>query len=134
LEEGTHEKLGFINYHSRRAAALVFGIIFIVQSGSAKQQIADDIVPLTLDQVDAKYDAVVIQHNAMRSAEEPKIQAGQAAPSAMYNYLAIQRTSLGLARANIGLADFIRMTGIIEIILGVGLLFTGLLVMQKKAA
>ncbi len=116
------------------AVSLVFGIIFIVQSGSGKQQIADDIAPLTIDQVDAKYDAVVAQHNTIRAAEEPKIQAGQAAPSAMYNYLSIQRTSLGLARTNIGLVGFTRMTGIIDIVVGVGLLFTGMFLMQKKAA
>jgi len=116
------------------AVSLVFGIIFIVQSGSAKQQIADDIAPLTIDQVDAKYDAVVAQQNTMRAAEEPKIQAGQAAPSSMYNYLTIQRTSLGLARTNIGLVGFTRMTGIIDIVVGVGLLFTGMFLMQKKAA
>lgn len=115
------------------AVSLVFGIIFIVQSGSAKQQIADDIAPLTLDQVDARYDAVVLQHDAIRTAEEPKIQAGQALPSAMYNYLTIQRTSLGLTRSNIGQADFIKMTGIIDIVLGAGLLFAGMLLMQKKA-
>lgn len=116
------------------AASLVFGIIFIGQSGSAKQQIADDIAPLTLDEVDARYDAVVVQHNTLRSTEEPKIQTGQAAPSAMYNYLSIQRTSLGLARTSIGLANFTRMTGIIDIIVGVGLLFTGMLLMQNRAA
>ncbi|OGN88801.1 MAG: hypothetical protein A2Z74_01735 [Chloroflexi bacterium RBG_13_46_9] len=115
------------------AAILVFGIIFIVQSGSAKQQIADDIAPLTLDEVDVRYDAVVVQHNTMRSTEEPKIQTGQAAPSAMYNYLSIQRTSLGLARTSIGLANFTRMTGIIDVIVGVGLLFAGMLLMQKRA-
>ncbi len=116
------------------AVSLVFGIIYIVQSGSAKLQIADDIAPLTLDEVDARYDAVVIQHNTLRNAEEPKIQTGQAAPSAMYNYLSIQRTSLGLTRTSIGLANFTRMIGIIDIILGVGLLFAGVLLMQKRAA
>jgi len=116
------------------AVCLVFGIIFIVQSGSAKQQITGDIAPLTLDEVDARYDAVVVQHNTLRSTEEPKIQTGQAAPSAMYNYLSIQRTSLGLTRTSIGLANFTRMTGIIDIIVGVGLLFAGVLLMQKRTA
>lgn len=114
------------------AASLVFGIIFIVQSGSAKQQITDDIAPLTIDEVDARYDAVVAQQNGIRALEEPKIQAGQAAPSAMYNYLTAQRASLGLARTNIGLVGFTRMTGIIDIVLGVGMLFAGALLMQKK--
>jgi hypothetical protein len=116
------------------AAALVFGIMFIVQSGSGKQQIADDIAPLTIDQVDAKYDAVVAQQNTIRAAEEPKIQAGQAAPSSMYNYLTIQRTSLGLARTNIGLVGFTRMAGIINICVGVGMLFAGAFLMQRRTA
>jgi len=115
------------------AISLVFGIVFIVQAGSGRQQIADDIAPLTLDQVDAKYDDVVVKYNAMRNAEEPKIQAGTAAPSAMYNYLAIQRTSLGLARTSKGVADFTKTTGIIDIILGVGFLLAGMVLMQKKA-
>jgi hypothetical protein len=116
------------------AVSLVFGIIFIVQAGSGEQQIKDDIAPLAIDQVDAQYDAVVAQQNQIRAAEEPKIQAGQAAPSAMYNYLTIQRTSLGLARTNIGQVGFTRTTGIVNIVLGVGLLFAGALLMQKKSA
>jgi len=114
-------------------AALVFGILFIPQASSGEEEIAESVAPLTLDQVDARYDTVVAQHNAMRSTEEPKIQAGQAAPSAMYNYLTIQRTALGLTRSNIGQADFIRTTGIINIVLGVGILLMGVLFMQKKA-
>lgn len=116
------------------AVSLVFGIIFIMQAGSARQQVADDITPLTLDQLDVKYDEVVTKYNAMRTAEEPKIQAGQTAPSTTYNYLTIQKTGLGLARTNVGLADFVRTTGIINILLGVGFLFTGVLLMQKKTA
>jgi hypothetical protein len=124
--------LGVLIILAAGAVSLVFGIIFIVQSGSGRQQVADDIAPLTLDQLDAKYDEVVTKYNAMRAAEEPKIQAGQAAPSTTYNYLTIQKTGLGLARTNIGLADFTRTTGIIDIVLSVGLLFTGVLLLQKK--
>jgi uncharacterized membrane protein len=115
------------------AVSLVFGIVFIVQSGSAKQQIADDIAPLTLDQVDAQYDAVVLQHEAIMQ-KEPLVRVGKAESSVTYNYLTIQRTSLGLTRSNIGQADFIRTTGIIDIILGVGFLFSGAFLMQKKTA
>ena len=114
------------------AVSLVLGIIFMVQSGSARQEIADDIAPLTLDQVDAQYDAVVLQHEAIMQ-KEPLVRAGKAEPSATYNYLTIQRTSLGLTRTNIGLADFTKTTGIIDIILGVSLLLAGTVLMQKKA-
>jgi len=104
---------------------LVFGIIFIPQAGSAEREIADSIAPLALADVDAKYDAVTANQQQLRAAEEPGIQAGTAAPSAMYNYLTIQRTSLGLARSNIGFAGYLRTSGIIFIVVGMGLMMAG---------
>jgi hypothetical protein len=112
-------------------ACLVFGIIFMTQASSAEQEIADDIQPLTIAQVDAQYEAVKTSQMALAMIEEPNIQAGTAAPSAMYNYLTIQRTGLGLARANIGLAAFTRTNGIIDIIVGVGLILAGLGLFKK---
>lgn len=68
------------------------------------------------------------------AAEEPNIQAGKAAPSAMYNYLTVQRTGLGLTRTNIGLVGFIRMAGIINVVLGVSLVLIGITVPAKSKA
>lgn len=113
-------------------AALVFGILFIPQASSAEQEIADSVAPLTLDQVDAKYDAVAVKYNAMKAAEEPKIQAGQAAPSDTYNYLSAQRALLGLAKTNIGTAKFVRLNGIIDILVGLGLVLAGLGLLRKS--
>ncbi len=110
---------------------LVFGIIFITQASSAEQEIADEIQPLTIAEVDAKYEVVKTNQMALAMTEEPNIQAGRAAPSAMYNYLTVQRTSLGLARTNIGLAGFVRTSGIIDIIVGVGLILAGLGLFKK---
>ncbi len=110
---------------------LVFGIMFITQASSAEQEIANEIQPLTIAQVDAKYEAVKTNQMALAMTEEPNIQAGEAAPSAMYNYLTAQRTSLGLARTNIGLAGFVRTSGIIGIIVGVGLILAGLGLFKK---
>ena len=110
---------------------IVFGIIFITQASSAKQEIANDIQPLTIAEVDAKYEAVKANQVALMATEEPNIQAGRAAPSAMYNYLTIQRTSLGLARANIGLAGFTRTSGIIDVVVGLGLILVGLELFKK---
>jgi hypothetical protein len=110
---------------------LVFGIIFIFQAGSAEQEIADLIQPLKISEVDGKYDEVVAKQSAIKAAEEPAIQAGQAVPSPMYNYLSTQRASLGLARANIGTAAFVRTMGIINIILGAGFVLTGIAVYRK---
>ncbi|MDD5435891.1 MAG: hypothetical protein PH343_10725 [Nitrospira sp.] len=111
---------------------LAFGIISIIQSGSAKQQVADSIAPLPLDQVKGKYDEVTLKQKGVMATEEPNIQAGTAAPSALYNYLTIQRSSLGLARTNIGMANLILSLGIVEIILGVGLISSVILIHQKE--
>jgi hypothetical protein len=106
-------------------ACLVFGIMFITQAKSAEQEIASEIQPLKIAEVDAKYDAVKTQQMALAMTEEPNIQAGKAAPSDMYNYLTVQRTSLGVAMANIGVAGFVRTSGIIDVIIGVGLILAG---------
>jgi hypothetical protein len=66
------------------------------------------------------------------AAEEPNIQAGKAAPSAMYNYLTIQRTALGLAKSNVGLANLVLTMGIVDIILGIGMVLAALLIPGKK--
>lgn len=105
--------------------ALVFGIIFITQAGSSAQEVADSIQPVTLAELDDKFEAVKVSQTAMRAAEEPQIQAGTAAPSSTYNYLTIQRAALGLARTNVGLAGFVRTAGILDILVGIGLVLAG---------
>jgi hypothetical protein len=112
-------------------AALVFGILFIPQASSGEQEIADSVAPLKLSEVDAKYDAVAAKYDAMKAAEEPKIQAGQAAPSVTYDYLSAQRALLGLAKANIGTTKFVRLNGIIDIIVGLGLILAGVGLLRK---
>jgi hypothetical protein len=104
-------------------ASLVFGILFVTNSGSARQEVADSIAPLPLDQLDARYDTVKVQYDQMRAAG--------AQPSIEYNYLAVQKTGLGLARANVGTADAILMYGLIDIIVGLGLILTGIGMLRK---
>jgi hypothetical protein len=111
---------------------LVFGVVFTIQSGSAKQQVADSIAPLPLKQVNASYDSVTEKQKNIMATEESSIQAGKAAPSSMYNYLTIQRTSLGLAKSNIGLANLILTIGIVNIVLGMGMILAAALVPGKK--
>ena len=113
-------------------AGLVFGILFIVQASSGEQAIADEIAPLTIAEVDPSYDAVKTNQMALAMAEEPQIQAGQAAPSTMYNYLTAQRASLGLAKTNIELVGFVRTIGIINIIVGLGLILAGVGLFKKS--
>jgi hypothetical protein len=104
-------------------ASLIFGIIYVVQASSAENEIANSIAPLPLDQLDTQYDTVKAQYEQM--------QAVGAKPGIDYNYLTIQKTGLGLARANVGTAQSLRMNGIIDIILGLGLGLTGLAVIKK---
>ena len=112
-------------------ASLVFGILFVAQSGSAKQQVADSIAPLTLDQVEPKYNTVANNYDKYKTAEEPKIQAQQAMPSDMYNYLSAQRALLGLAKSNIGIANFLLTIGTVGIVLGLGMALTGIALLRK---
>lgn len=111
--------------------SLVFGILFIVNAGTAKNEVAESLAPLTLDELDARYEQVKTRHNEIRAAEEPAIQAGTAAPSATYNYLSVQRASLGLARTNVGLSQLTQTAGIINMIVGAGLALTGILMLRR---
>ena len=104
-------------------ASLVFGILFVTQASTAENEVAESIAPLPLSQLNDQYDAVKAQYEQMKAAG--------AQPSTDYNYLTIQKTGLGLARANVGTAQSVRMNGIIDIILGLGLGLTGLGLMRK---
>ena len=115
-------------------AAIVFGVLFIAQAGSGNTEIADSIVPLTLDEVKPKYDAVSAKYDQIKMAEEPAIQGGTAGPSDLYNYLSAQRGLLGLAKANIGTVSAIRMMGYADIIIGLGMVLGGYVLFRKSAA
>jgi len=103
-------------------ACIVFGAMFISQSCSKQQEVANEIAPLTIEQVDAKYEAVKAAQIAIATAEEPQIQAGKAAPTVMYDYLSAQRALLGLAKSNLNVVEFVKFIGILNIIIGVGFL------------
>jgi hypothetical protein len=113
---------------------VVFGILFIPQANSAEQEIADEIAPLTLDQLNPKYDVVKAKFIEQMALEEPQIQAGQAAPSSLYAYYAGQRALLGLAKSNMGVASLVRMLGIVNILVGLGLVLTGFVLFRKSSA
>jgi ABC-type dipeptide/oligopeptide/nickel transport system permease component len=104
-------------------ASLVLGILFIVQSGSAKQEVADTIAPLPLAQLDEQYDSVTAQYEQMKAADAPK--------DATYNYVYGTKVGLGLARSNVGTANFVMMSGIVALIIGVGLVLSGIGQMKK---
>ena len=113
-------------------ACIALGTLFIFQANSGQQEIANEIQPLKIEQVDAKYDAVKATQITLAAAEEPKIQAGQAAPSAMYSYLSAQRALLGLAKSNLGVVEFVRFIGILNIIIGVGFLLISVVLFRRS--
>lgn len=104
-------------------ASIVFGVLYITQASSAENEIAESIAPLPLDQLDTQYDTVKAQYEQMRAVG--------AQPGTDFNYLTIQKTGLGLARANVGTAQSVRMNGIIDILLGLGLGLVGIVLMRK---
>jgi hypothetical protein len=111
---------------------IVFGTMFILQAGSKQKEIAGEIQPLKIEQVDAKYATVKAAQIAIATVEEPKIQAGQAAPSAMYTYLSAQRALLGLAKSNLNVVEFVRFTGILNIVIGAGFVLVSLVVCKRS--
>ena len=113
---------------------LVMGVLFITQAASARTEIVEQIAPLPAADVEAKYDEVAAKQNQIKAAEEPKIQAGQAAPSAMYNYLSAQRASLSVAKANLGTADFVRMSGMVTAVLGLAVVLAGIVLFKNQAS
>lgn len=115
-------------------ATLVLGVLFIPQANSGEKEIADSIAPLTLDQVDGKYDAVSAKYNEQKAKEEPNIQAGKALPSDIYNYYSAQRALLGLAKTNMGTVKAVRTNGIVDIVVGLSLILGGFVLLRKNAS
>jgi tRNA U34 2-thiouridine synthase MnmA/TrmU len=108
---------------------LALGVIFLNQAGSAEKTIADEIQPLKVADVNTTYDGVKAKQLQLAKAEGAAIQAGN--PSGTYTYLTLQRTSLGLTKANLGVAQFVRTAGIVNIVLGAGVLLLALGMLTK---
>lgn len=92
---------------------IVFGIMFIIEAGNAEQRILDEITPLNLAIGD-----VNTAYGQASAALGQAMQSGD--PEAIQN-ATLQKTSLGLAKSNIGTINFVKNTAILEIILGAGL-------------
>ena len=106
-------------------AALVFGILFIPQASSARQKVADSLTaPVTLDNLDATYDQISGAFNKLKAA-------GMPSSDPQYVMVLGQRTSLGLAKSNVGTAKVVLTMGIVDILLGLGLVFGGFGLLRK---
>jgi hypothetical protein len=132
--EGTMKRIFSLVVALIGIAILVMGIVFMLQANTGKKTVADEISPIALSDLNAKYNTVEAAQEAQMAKEEPGIQAGQALPSAMYNYLSSQRALLGLAKSNMALSGFVMMSGTVDIVLGIGLILAGLALYMKPAA
>jgi len=106
-------------------AALVFGILFIPQANSARQKVADSLTsPVNLDNLDATYDQVSGMFDQLKASGMPSTDP-------QYVMVLGQRTSLGLARANVGTAKMVLTMGIVDILVGLGLVLGGFGMLRK---
>lgn len=104
--------------------ALVFGIMSIIEAGNAEQKVLDEITPmgLAIGDVNATYgQASAALGQAMQSGDPETIQSAQ-----------LTKTSLGVIRSNIGTIKFVRNTGILEIVLGAGLVLASVGLFLKQ--
>ena len=102
-------------------ASLVFGVLFVTQAAEAKQEVADSIDPLPLDQLEDKYNEAKAGIEQMEAAGmEPDLGTK------------LQKTGLGLARTNKGTAQSVMYNGIVDIVLGAGLVLAGLALAKKS--
>jgi len=107
-------------------AAIVFGIMFIPQASDAKQKVEESLsAPVTLDNLNATYGQISTAYDQLKAA-------GMPSSDPQYVMVLGQRTSLGLAKSSIGLAKFLNTMGMVNIIVGVGLVLAGGAVMMKK--
>jgi uncharacterized membrane protein len=115
-------------------AILAMGIVFEFQAATAKQAVTDEIAPIALADLNAKYDAVKAGQQQYMAKEEPGIQAKTSQPSVVYDYYSAQRALLGLAKSNIATAKFVMMSATVDIVLGIGLILTGMVLYMKPSA
>jgi len=106
-------------------AAVVLGIMFIPQASSAKQKVADSLTaPVTLDNLDATYDQISGAFDKLKAS-------GMPSSDPQYVMVLGQRTSLGLAKSNVGIAKSVQTNGIVDIIVGLGLVLGGFVLFKK---
>jgi len=113
-------------------ASVAMGIIFVLNSGTARDEVATSIAPLPLENLDAQYDQVKSSQMQLAQAEGAAIQQGN--PSSTYVWLTLQRTSLGLARSSVGIADLTMIMGYLNIVIGIGLVIVSLGMMRKVSS
>jgi hypothetical protein len=114
-------------------AAIVFGVLFMMQANSSRTTLANELAPVTLANLNATYDQVkagLAQASAAAAAAtDPAVKA---ATNEKVQDLGWQKAGLSAAKASRGTIDFVQMSGILAIVLGVGFFTTGYLAMKKS--
>jgi hypothetical protein len=102
-------------------AAIVLGVVFMMNASSGNDEIATSVAPLTLDQVGPTYDQLVAAVSQM-----PKTDPSYVATFG-------QKTAIGLAKSNMANMKILKLNGIVDIIIGAGLLLAGLALFIRRA-
>jgi hypothetical protein len=94
----------------------------MMNASSGNDEIATSVAPLTLDQVEPTYDQLVAA-------------VGQT-PTTDPTYATVfgKKTALGLAKSNIANMKILNLNGIVDIIVGLGLLLAGITLYAKKTS
>lgn len=120
-------------------ASLVMGIIFISQAGSAKSKVMDMIIGENAPNFQYKEGKLVPQPDNLIDTGKEIEQSAEALRSYRWamgkpvnlqnqpqvNFLAFE-TGLNLATSNLGLARIIQLIGIVNIVLGLAFVLSGL--------
>ena len=97
-------------------AAIVFGVMFIMEAGNSRDDLATEVAPLQLSQVEATYD----QFKADAAAKPTDLAK------------ALRKTSMGLAKSNLKTIKFVQNAGYLNIALGAGFVLVGMFMFMKR--
>ena len=111
-------KLGAIAVAIIGVVCIVFGVMFIIEAGKGEQRVLDEIEPMGL--------AICDVNAAYGQASTALGQAMQSGDSEVIQDAKLMKTSLGVIKSNIGTIKFVRNSGILEIVLGAGLVIAGI--------
>ena len=105
---------------------IVFGVLFIMSASSGKTTVVDELKAsgVTVDTLDAKYDQA---KTGLAQALAAGAAGNESAQSAGW-----QKASLGLAKSNLAMVDFVQKSGILTIVIGAGLVLAGWGLMKKS--
>jgi hypothetical protein len=107
-------------------AAIVFGVLFIMQASENKTTVVDELKAsnLTPATLNAAYDQAKA---GLAQALAAGTAGAESAQSAGW-----QKASLGLAKSNLNTIDFVQKSGILTIVIGAGFVLAGWAIMKKS--